>query len=258
MVQRTLPDGTTFDEQIPLTLEDALHPQEGDYIMESDIHDLLRHYIASVFRWRTADDPGALILSDTGIYWNDPLLPYTHHCPDVAAIFGIQKRKSVYPSFSVGKEGVRPRLIVELVSPNTRSNDVVTKVAHYHEVEIPMYVIADRDGYDDPWRLLGYSWRPDAFVPIPTDARGRIWLDAVGVWLGADGTRLICYDRNGAEIGDYVTVQKELENQLRALDAVKQRADADQRIREAEQKAREAVEAKMKELEAELARLRGQ
>lgn len=235
-VYRTMPDGTTKYEQIPLTLEDCLHPQEGDYIRESDVHDLLRSYLAAVFRWRTAKDPGALILSDTGIYWDDPRLPYDHHCPDVAAIFGIKTRKPIYPSFFVGEEGVRPRLIVELVSPNTRTNDVEKKVRHYHEVEIPMYVIADREGYHDPWKLIGYLWRPDEYMRIPTDLQGRLWLDAVGVWLGVDGTRLVCYDRNGTEIGDYTNLAQQ-------LDAEKQRADA--------------AEAKVKQIETELARLRG-
>jgi Uma2 family endonuclease len=193
-----------------------------------------------VFRWRTKDDPEALILSDTGVYWEDPTLDFTHHCPDVCAIFGIKKRKPEYPSFFVRKEGVRPRLIVELVSPNTRENDVETKVQHYHRVEIPMFVIADRQSYNDPWKLLGYAWRPDQYIPIPTDLHGRLWLDAVGLWLGADGTRLVCYDRDGTEFGDYTQVRRQLDF-----------------LNQAEQRAAQA-EAKVKALEAELARLRGQ
>ena len=66
-----LPDGTLRHERIPLTLEDTLHPQEGDCIVESDLHERLLTYLASVFRWRTAEDPGVLILSDTGVYWDD-------------------------------------------------------------------------------------------------------------------------------------------------------------------------------------------
>lgn len=251
IVYRTLPDGTQKPEEVPLTLEDTLHPQEGDYIVESDVHDLLRSYLAAVFRWRTADDPGALILSDTGVYWDDPDLPYTHHCPDVCAIFGIKNRKPIYPSFSVGEEGVRPRLIVELVSPNNRKNDVSTKVREYHENEIPMYVIADRRGHDDPWNLIGYLWRPDEYMQIPTDIHGRLWLDAVNLWLGVDGTRLVCYDRDGTEIGDYTMIARQLEGAAQQAEAERLRA-------EAEKQAREAAEAKTRELEAEVARLRGQ
>ena len=239
-----LPDGTLRHERIPLTLEDTLHPQEGDCIVESDLHERLLTYLASVFRWRTAEDPGALILSDTGVYWDDPTLDFTHHSPDVCAIFGIRNRKANYRSFSVGKEGVRPRLIVEVVSENNRQNDVATKFRQYHEVEVPIYVIVDRDTLEGPWKLFGYRWRPDEYMPIPTDIHGRLWLDAVNLWLGVDGLRLVCYDRDGTEIGDYTMIANQ-------LDAEKQRA-------EAEKQAREAAEAKMREFEAELARLRGQ
>lgn len=243
-VNRSLADGTTKHERIPLTLEDTLHPQEGDCIMESDLHEVLLTYLATVFRWRTADDPGALILSDTGIYWDDPNLGYTHHSPDIAAIFGVTNRKPIYPSFHVGEEGVRPRLIFELVSPNNRVNDVDKKVHQYHEVEVPMYVIADRKGNQDPWKLLGYLWRPDEYMPIPTNIDGRLWLDALGLWLGVDGTRLVCYERDGTEIGDYTMIARKLEGEKQRAEAEKQRA--------------ETAEAKAKELEAELARLRGQ
>ena len=99
-----------------------------------------------------------------------------------------------------------------------------------------MYVIADREKIGDPWSLIGYQWRPDSYVPMMPDAQGRLWLDAVGVWLGADEGRLICYRRDGTPIGGYVELQHQ-------LDAERQRA--------------EAAEARMRELEAELRRLRG-
>lgn len=239
-VMRRLPDGNLKHERIPLTLEDALHPQEGDKIMVSDVHDLVRDYLADVCRWRTADDSGALILSDTGVYWEDPNVHFTHHCPDLAAIFGIKKRKPEYSSFYCGKEGVRPRMIIELVSPNTRKNDVETKVDHYHQVEVPVYVVADREKLGAPWTLHGYQWRPDAYVPLTPDANGRLWLDAVGIWLGADGTRLVCFDRNGSEIGNYTAVATGLEAEKQRAEAEKQRA--------------EAAEARLKVLEAELAK----
>jgi colicin import membrane protein len=250
-VIRTLPDGTTKHERIPLTLEDTLHPQEGDCIMESDVHEISLTYLASVFRWRTADDPEALILSDTGVYWDNPDLPYTHHSPDISVIFGIKNRKPIYTSFHVREEGVRPALIIEVVSQNNRENDVDTKVHDYHENEVPTYVVADRKGLTDPWTLIAYCWRPDDYVQIPPDARGRIWLDDLDLWLGADGTRLVCYERDGTEIGDYTATARQAE-------AEKQRAEAEKHRADSEKQRAEAAVAKAKELEAELARLRGQ
>jgi hypothetical protein len=37
-VKTVLPDGRAHYEQIPLTLEALLHPQEGDQVTHSDLH----------------------------------------------------------------------------------------------------------------------------------------------------------------------------------------------------------------------------
>src|SRR6266581_749747 len=136
------PDGTTDFVQVPLTLEDVLHPQFWDVIVESTLHDLVRDYLADVFRARTYHDPSALVVSDVGIFWDDPALK--HHSPDVTAIFGVRDRDKPRSSFQVAAEGTRPRVLVEIVSPNTRVNDVQTKFVHYHRARVPYYVILDR------------------------------------------------------------------------------------------------------------------
>jgi hypothetical protein len=54
--------------EVPLTREDVLHPQEGDHIVNSDVHDDDRWYLKYVFRNRLSHDPHALVLSDCGVY----------------------------------------------------------------------------------------------------------------------------------------------------------------------------------------------
>jgi hypothetical protein len=39
------PDGTEALEQVPLTLEDVLHPELGDTIVQTDAHDSDRAYL---------------------------------------------------------------------------------------------------------------------------------------------------------------------------------------------------------------------
>ena len=38
-VRVTRPDGTEEFDQVPLTLEDVLHPEVGDFIVQTDGHD---------------------------------------------------------------------------------------------------------------------------------------------------------------------------------------------------------------------------
>jgi Uma2 family endonuclease len=247
-VSTRLPDGTLDCVRIPLTLEDCLHPEMGDVIMESSLHDLIRMYIAGVFHWKTAEDASALVLSDTGVYWDKPYL--RHHCPDIAVIFGIRKRRPNYTRFEVAVEKVRPRLLLEIVSPNTRTNDVDTKIVEYHQAEVPIYVIIDKKKEDDQWQLHGYQWTPTRYLEMPKDEHGRLWLEPIGVWLEVDGQKVRCVDgATGEIIGDYAQTRQQLAEQTARTRVEKERA-------EAETEARLAAEARLKELEAELERMR--
>ena len=87
--------------------------------------------------------PTALVLGDCKVLWPDGV----HHSPDVAVYLGVREVQDYYSQFDVAAEGVRPRLIIEIVSPNTRENDVVAgfagnrdgHLAMAHEIEaIPL------------------------------------------------------------------------------------------------------------------------
>src|SRR5436190_2224569 len=120
-VHHTNPDGSVTHEQVPLTLEDALHPQEGDTIVENTLHDRDWDYLRDVFKSRFASDPHALVLCDCKVLWEDGV----HHSPDLTVIVGVREVRDFYGQFDVAAEGIRPRLIIEVVSPSTRVNDVV-------------------------------------------------------------------------------------------------------------------------------------
>ena len=68
-------------------------------------------------------------------------------------------------------EGVRPRLIIEVSSPDSRVNDVVTKVDHYYRAGVPYYVIAYQGFHVFNARSL------EAFQP---EARGYLRTLAAG------------------------------------------------------------------------------
>lgn len=270
-VPKQRPDGGVEFDQVPLTLEDVLHPQLGDVMPQNTPHDRDWTYLGEVLRGQVADDPTALVTSDLIVVWDVPGL--RHHSPDLGVIFGVRDPGAERSSFDVAEEGVRPSLLIEIVSPNYRVNDVETKVDHYHRAGVPWYIIVDREDMDGPVRLIGYRAEADGYVPLPLDTQGRLWLEPVGVWLGTQGNRVICYSETGEEIGDYVQVTKNLaeaearaaEAETRAAEEAAARQDAEARAaeesaarREAEARAaqeaqaRAAAEAKIRELEEKL------
>jgi Uma2 family endonuclease len=203
------PDGTYEWEPIALTVADQLHPHEGDRFNHGSRHVNSRDYLRNVFHYRVEDDPTALVLSNQGILWDNPELK--HHAPDVAVIFGVRRRLADWILFDVAAEGTRPRLIVEIVTPMFRDNDIVHKFHHYHAARVATYVICDRETGEGPWNVLGYAWQPDRYEPLPRDQRGRVLLADLKLWLGTNGDDLRCYDaETDREMGDYATVARQL------------------------------------------------
>jgi hypothetical protein len=132
---------------------------------------------------------------------------------------------------------------------------------------VPLDIIADVLKEDEETRhveLIGYRYAPDAYERIVPDARGWIWLDPLGIWLGVvkdshlgNCDRLACFDaETGEEIGDYQAISNALaaataerslaemkaEVEARRADAEARRAEAEARRAEAETRAREKAE----------------
>lgn len=236
-------------EQVPLTLEDVLHPQEEDFIVHSEAHEWRNVYLYDLFRARVVDDPTAVVLHDCRVAWDVPGL--RAHGPDIAVIVGVRERKN-WATFDVAVEGMRPALIVEVTSPETASLDRSNKVDGYERAGVPLYVIVDTAlPQRSAIRLLAYALTERGYQPYPADARGRLWLSPVRLWLGVADDEIICYDEADQPIGDYTALTA-------ALAAAEQRiTEATAARDEAEDRAAEA-ETRLRALEAELRRLRGQ
>jgi Uma2 family endonuclease len=274
-VRVTRPDGTEVLDQVPLTLGDVLHPEVGDIIVQSDPHDSDLAYQKAVYKVRLQDNPTAVVLSDCQVDFNIPGVKPL--CPDIAVFFGV-RRRILWSSFDVAEEGATPALVVEVTSPETRSNDVETKVDYYHRGKVPWYVIADvtfEEGNERRIELILYRRTRIGYKRVEADERGRIWLEPVRLWLGqvrdpsGGFMRLACFDPDtGEEVGDYAAISRALaeserlreeESRARAeaerarAEAERARAEAERRA-QAEAEARARLEARVRELEAERSR----
>lgn len=228
-VQQVSDDGVVMIEQVPLTLEDVLHPEENDQVTHSDAHQRRRRYLCNVLEARFVHDPHTVILDDVRVKWDLPELK--PHGPDIMVIRGVRERRN-WSTFDVAAEGVRPTLIVEITSPETRAMDLTFKLDEYDLAGVPLYIIVDtvqRRG-QEVLRLLGYQQTEAAYGVLAPDAQGRLFLEPLGIALGVADNELACYDEAGNLLGDYL-----------AIDA-----------------ARLAAEQRVAQLEAELRRLHGE
>jgi Uma2 family endonuclease len=261
-------NGLEVWDQVPLTLDGVLHPEEGDFIVTSTAHVRDCKYLANVIgalcrrhpRWK------ALILSDTRIAWGEKI-GLRGHGPDLTVIKGVRSnRDRDIRTFNVEAEGVLPSLIIEVTSESTRFNDLVTKVTHYHKAGVPQYVIVDAqegEGDERVLRLIDYRHSPERYVEAPPDSQGRVELLGLGLLLGARGGRVVLYDaKTGEEQGDYEEIVQALEAEMAARaeaekaieEAVEARRQAE-RGRKAEEEARREAEARAAELAERLRQL---
>ena len=171
-VKVTRPDGTMDFDQVPLTLEDTLYPQEEDFIVTSYGHHSDCHYLSSVLGARLVGDPSAVVLSDCRVAFVPELRPVG---PDVAVFLGVRQVRD-WGTFDAVQEGARPVLVIEVTSPETRSNDVGIKVAYYHQAGVPLYVIVDAREVGGQRRLPGTTprWRRHT-SSRPTSHRPDRW-----------------------------------------------------------------------------------
>jgi Uma2 family endonuclease len=263
-IPRLLPDGKEIHERVPLTLEDILHPEVGDFRMHTEEHERFCAYLYNVLRAQVADDPTAIVLHDLRVAWAHP--GFRAHGPDISVIFNVQQWQN-WSTFDEVTEGTKPSLIIEITSPGTHSVDLEKKVDHYAQVGVELYVIADiairRDMPEK--RLLGYQLTPDGYEPFEPNGNGWLWLAPVNLWLGWHGENIACYDADGNLIGDYnavvdarIQAEERAAQEAQARTAAEKRADdADQARATAEKRADDADQARH-QLEAELRRLRGE
>ncbi len=270
-VRRTLENGAEVVEQVPLTRADLLHPQEEDVILHSSEHERTCTYLQNVLEARLATDPTAVVLRDVRVAWDVPDVQPLG--PDIAVILGVQAQKN-WSTFDAAVEGVSPALIIEVTSPETRSLDLIDKVDEYDMAGVPLYVIVDlyrRRGHTRI-RLLAYHQSSDGLTPLTPDERGWFWLEPVGIWIGTQADRAVCYDAAGNPLDDYVSVSaariaaenRAMAAEARAVAAENRAMAAEARAVAAEARADRAeaqmaaFETRLQALEAELRRLRGE
>jgi colicin import membrane protein len=261
-VRHVGPNGEISCEQIPLTEDGLLFPEEGDFVVTNDIHVIDCNYLYAALKQWAARREGALVLADHRVDWETPGLRALG--PDVVVFDGLREKWDINRgTLPVKTFGARTLLVMEVTSPNTRPNDLGIKVEFYHRVGARFYAIVDRretqQGVDV--HLIGYRAdpaTPDSFVEVEPDERGWIWLETVGLWLGLVDDRTVLFEENGDRIPDYAEAVQEMQNAEARTTAAEGRAAAEADARRLADARAAAAEARAKELEAELQRLRGQ
>jgi Uncharacterized protein conserved in cyanobacteria len=163
------------------------------------------------------------------------------------------------------EDGRYPDLVVEFISSSTRKKDVDRNVKFYAKVfRVPEYFWFHRRVGE----LVGYRLAGSGYERIEPDARGWLWSEVLGaylgVWVGEYRGRVWSWLRLWDGEGNLVLTREEREAQARAQAArERERAEQERAAREQaeaqaqqERERAEQAEARAQQLQAELERLR--
>jgi len=154
------------------------------------------------------------VFRDLLIEWDIPDL--ADHCPDTFVVVGICDKERLREKFIIANEGVRPVLIIEVVSRRYRKIDRETKVLHYARAGVQEYVIIDRRTYRQQIleEVLGYRLVGSSYQSITPDEAGRIHCETVGLWISLRDGQLVMED---AVTGEWLKTSQELAQENRQL-----------------------------------------
>jgi hypothetical protein len=218
--QHTLPDGTTTYERVPLTMEDVLHPEPDDVIPVRPIHAIDCRYLVSVFRVRAAAElsarPIVYVSDDHLVNWGVPGQRDTS--PDVGLFVGLNEQVEMEAgTFDLKASGGRCLLVVEVVSPDRRHNDIIDKFREYYNAGVPLYVIVDQLKEGGPRSVRGFRHTSTGYEQLANDEQGLL-LEPLHLFLGLKDGRVVCCDaRTGRELKDYAGLVAELAERLKGI-----------------------------------------
>jgi len=138
---------------------------------------------AQEFDNRYALDPSTAVFGDLKMIWGIPGLK--EPAPDIAIVPHIKEKEKERSRFEVLKEGTRPSLVIEVISPQYPGDDT-NKVEIYEQAGVSEYIIihphSDKpEPYYDIW---GYRLQKGKYQPIKPDKHGRLLSKTTQVLFG--------------------------------------------------------------------------
>ncbi len=233
----------------PLTLDDFLEPEEGDVYMQGTLHteDVIR--LRSIFIHHMKDRENITVFCDLKIEWG--IRKLKNPAPDISIFENVTDPEKPRGIFSVPEEGVKPFLVLEVVSPRYRDADINKKPDIYRKAGVSEYIIADPNlkGGKISYTVSGYRLIGNRYVKMKSDSQGRVRSLTTNVLIGAaeSGNRLAIYD---AVTGEEILSDEERAEQEKAR-AEKEKARAEKEKARAEKEKAKAEKEKAKAEKAE-------
>jgi Uma2 family endonuclease len=234
-------------------------PEEDGEPMETNWHRLQMNLLIEIVAYQWRDRRDFFVGGNMFIYYSlQQVRNKDYKGPDFFVVKGVDGSFS-RPKWVVWEENGRyPNVIIELMSPSTRAQDLGQKKTLYEQTfHTPEYFCYD------PYQNKLYGWRlvDKAYEEITPNEDGRLWSSELDGWLGLCQSSYLGtsarYLRLFDMAGELVPIaaeaaQKEAEAAQKEAEAAQKKAETAQREAEAARKAAEAAQKKTEVVQEEL------
>ncbi|MDA1016965.1 MAG: Uma2 family endonuclease [Planctomycetota bacterium] len=235
-IRRVNDDGEIVYDEVPLALEDLLHPEADDELVAVLGHSKDCGRLSTGLDRLIPPNKTFVVLEDVNVDLGLPGVKPIRPDVGVFEVAAIPDGLRDMGTFDMNQHAAVPVLFIEVTSGSTRPNDLGPKFRMYEQAKVQQFILVDRVHPSGTPQLAGFEYRGEGFVELQPDPQGRFWLSAFDLWIGLEAGVAVLYDANGL-VPDSEGLAKQVETE---------------RIRA------DSAEERMRELEAELARIRSQ
>lgn len=152
-------EGDHGSEMVPLTYQDLLDPQEGDFVTDDNLNRKLAGYFLHFLERRFADEEDVAVWSDFKLRFGES---GKGPGPDVCVVRGVRDRDRRRGSFWLGHEPGELLLVIEIVSRKYKNKDYKDTKKICEEKKVPELILIELLGeyLAGPYKLTGFRLGP--------------------------------------------------------------------------------------------------
>lgn len=191
--------------------EGYLPESDGRPMAETDIHRDQMIYLLDALQEYLRNDPNAYVTGNIFLYYRDSLGELKSVSPDVFVVKGVKKgQRRIYV---LEKEGKAPDVVIELISRETKLEDLGSKRVLYAGFGVAEYYIFDPLQEALSMQLRGYRLEGEDYAPM---IGARLHSEVLDLDLVVENHLLRLYD---PKTGEYLRSHQEAEIDRRSAEA---------------------------------------
>jgi Uma2 family endonuclease len=186
--------------------EEYLPESDGRPMAETDIHRDQMIYLLDALQEYFRNDPNAYVTGNIFLYYRDALGELKSVSPDVFVVKGVKKgQRRIYV---LEKEGKAPDVVIELISRETKLEDLGSKRVLYAGFGVSEYYIFDPLQEALSMQLRGHRLEGEDYAPM---IGARLHSEVLDLDLVVENHLLRLYD---PKTGEYLRSHQEAEAEV--------------------------------------------